>query len=122
MKVKKVINMDLFENLQTLHEANKQSVDDLFEDITESIQERFGCDIDDTWYDVDNYPEEFKAQLVLYNVGYNIAESCEEIIKDKLSNYENIKIDIYEDSKYEIGDVDEAYVIQIRAYNDDFDF
>ena len=114
--------MNLFENLQIFQESYVQTVDDLFEDITDVIQERFGCDIDDTYYDVDNYPEEFKAQLVLYNVGYNIAESCEEIIKDKLSNYENIKVDIYEDSKYEIGDVDEAYVIQIRAYNDDFDF
>lgn len=112
--------MNLFENLQMMNEAVIISVDNLFDDITDAIQERFGCDIDDTWYDVDNYPEEFKAQFVVYNVEYDIIETIKEMIKEKLSNYKNVKIDIYEDSKYEIGDIEIAYMIRISAYNDEF--
>ena len=104
-----------------LQESYVQTVDDLFEDIASVIQERLGCDIDDTWYDTDNYPQEFKAQLVLYNVTYEMCKVAEEMIKEKLSSYENIKVDIYEDDKYEIGEVDVAYMIQISANNDDFD-
>lgn len=113
--------MDLFENLQMMQESYVQTIDDLFEDIASVIQERLGCDIDDTWYDTDNYPQEFKAQLVLYNVTYEMCEVAEEMIKEKLSDYENIKVDIYEDSKYEIDGIDVAYMIQISANNDDFD-
>ena len=114
--------MGLLENLQMLHESNKHTVDNLFEDIASAIQERFDCDIDDTWYDVDNYPEEFKAQLVVYNVPCDIIETAEEIINEKLSEYKNIKIDIYEDDKYCIDNITNAFVIQISAFNDNFDF
>ena len=113
--------MNLFESLQMMTESPIMSVDALFEDITNAIQERFGCDIDDTWYEIDNYPEEFKAQLVVYNVSYDVTETAKEIIEEKLSKYTNIKIDIYEDSKYEIDDIDTAYVIQISA-DDEIDF
>ena len=112
----------ILENLQQLNESHKQTVDDLFEDIASEIQERLGCDIDDTWYDTDNYPEEFRAQLVLYNVTYEMCEEAEKIIKETLSNYENIKVNMYEDDKYEIDNIDVAYTIQINAFHDDFDF
>ena len=114
--------MNLFENLQKLNEEYVQTVDDLFEDIANTIQERFDCDIDDTYYDVDNFPEEFKAQLVVYNVPHDIAETAKEMIEEKLSQYSNIKIDIYEDDKYCIGEIKNAYMIQISAFNDDIDF
>ena len=109
--------MNLFENLQLLNESYTISVDSLFEDIASEIQERFGCDIDDTWYETDNYPEEFKAQLVVYNVDYDIAETVEDMVKEKLSHYENIKVDVYEDSKYEIDVIENAFMIQISAFN-----
>ena len=47
----------------------------------------------------------------------NIAETVEDMIKEKLSHYENIKVDVYEDSKYEIDDIENAFVIQISAFN-----
>lgn len=114
--------MNLFENLRTLHESYVKTVDDVFEDITDTIQERIGCDIDDTYYDTDNYPEEFKARFVIYNISYSDCEIVEEILNDKLSNYNDVDIDIYDDDRYYTTYIDVAYVIQIRAHDNCDDF
>lgn len=109
--------MNLFENLQIMSESIK-SVDDLFDDIVSAIHERFGCDIDDTWYDIDNYPEEFRCQLVVYNVGYNIAEEISNIIRNRLSNYEVVNVNVEEDDKYTSEFVDIAYMFRVTAYGE----
>lgn len=114
--------MNLFESLQILDESFKRSAEDLFENIVSTIQERFGCDIDDTYYDADNYPEKFKARFVVYNFPYKFIVTIEDIIKEKLSHFDNINIDIYKDDDYCTKNIESAHVIQIDAYNDDFNF
>ena len=109
--------MNLFENLQILQESYEPSISDVFENIIEVIQERFGCDIDDTNYDEKSYPEKFRAQLVIYNISYETREEIKEVIIQKLSQYENVSVNVHSDDKYCVGEIDIAHVFRIRAYN-----
>lgn len=113
--------MNLFESLQTLHESEAISVDDLFEDIVDGIHETFGCDIDDTYYDIDNYPEEFKSQFTIYNVDVATCVKIEKMIKEKLSEYDVININYYEDSDYHDDIIKTSFVYEIKAFNN-YDF
>lgn len=113
--------MNLFENLCSMNEiaVRYKSVDEYFDELVTKLYDEFHFDIDDTYYDNDNWPEEFKASFVIYytlrnNDFENIENVIENYLKDK---FNDIDISIEEDSKYENEFIDEAYVVQIKAYN-----
>lgn len=111
--------MNLFENLQMIHESTErqETVDDYFDNLINKIQNKFNCDIDDTYYDIDNYPSEFKARFVVYNIGLKQADDIEKIIIKEISkDYNNVKADYEWDNTYLSDFVKDAYVYTIRAY------
>lgn len=114
--------MNLFENLCSMNEiaVRYKSVDEYFDELVTKLYSEFHFDIDDTYYSIDNWPEEFKARFVIY---YTLRDDDFENIKNVIENYlkdkfNDIDIDIYEDSKYENEFINEAYVVQIKANNE----
>lgn len=108
--------MDLFESLQMMKESNI-SIDDYFDKLITNIQNKFKCDVDDTYYDIDNYPFEFKARFVIYNIGVNQADDIEKlIIKEISKDYNDVKVDYEWDNTYLSDFVKDAYAYTIRAY------
>lgn len=115
--------MRIIEQTEYLNNSNDSSIiEELFEDALNMIQEKFKCDIDDIWYDVDDDKNELKAQMVLYNVSYEDEAVIKKIIHQHLPQYDNVQVDVYENSDYEIGPVKKAYVVRVWAYNDNFNF
>lgn len=101
---------------------NKNSIDDYFDNLVNKIQNKFHCDIDDTYYDIDNYPSEFKARFVIYNIGVNQADDIEKlIIKETSKDYNDVKVDYEFDNNYLDDFIKTAYVFEIRANNDVWD-
>ena len=89
--------MNLFENLQTMNEitTKHESIDDYFDKLISEIQNKYNYDVDDTYYDIDNWPEEFKARFVLYNIDdYNDIENIKNIILDYCNKFKNIDINV----------------------------
>ena len=110
--------MNLFESLQMLDESNTQTINDLVDDICYEIHETFGCDIDDIEYDEKSYPKKFRAQLVVYNMSYESCEEMKKIIKEKLTQYKNVSVNVHSDDKYCGGPINNASVFRIRAHDD----
>lgn len=101
---------------------NKNSIDNYFDNLINKIQNKFNCDIDDTYYDIDNYPSEFKARFVIYNIGVNQADDIEKIIIKEISkDYNDVKVDYEWDNTYLSNFVKDAYVYTIQAYNNSVD-
>ena len=121
---------NLFENLQLMHEIAKrqETVDEYFDTLTDKIATDFGCTIDDTYYDVDNWPEEFKASFIVFNIDDQHME--EEVIKDVIKNYcgdrfNNINVsgdyliinEKYTDEFITKNNIENAYEFKIETYN-----
>ena len=112
--------MNLFENLQTMNEitTKHESIDDYFDKLISEIQNKYNYDVDDTYYDIDNWPEEFKARFVLYNIDdYNDIENIKNIILDYCNKFKNIDINVEFDSNYTNDFIESAYVFEIKANN-----
>lgn len=104
---------------------NNLKVDDYFDKLVDKIQNAFHCDIDDTYYDVDNYPSEFKASFVVYNITDEQADKIEKlIIKNISKDYNDVKVNYDFDDKYLNDIIENAFVYTIQAYTDvnDWDF
>lgn len=113
--------MNLFENLQNINEIamRQENVDDYFDNLIIKIQNKYNCDVDDTYYDVDNWPEEFKARFVLYNINDdNDIEDIKKIILDYCNKFKNININVEFDSNYTNDFIETAYVFEIKANNE----
>lgn len=96
---------------------NKDNIDDYFDNLINKIQNKFNCDIDDTYYDIDNYPSEFKARFVVYNIGLKQADNIEKlIIRTASKNYNDVKVDYEFDNNYLTDSIKQAYVYTIQAY------
>ena len=113
--------MNLFENLCNMNETavRQESIDEYFDKLVVMLYDEFHFDVDNNYYDVDNWPEEFKASFVIYyTLRDNDFENIENIIKNYLKDkFNDINVSIEEDNKYENEFIDEAYVVQIKAYN-----
>ena len=94
------------------------SIDDYFDNLIIKIQNKYNCDIDDTYYDVDNWPEEFKARFVLYNIDDSDVEDIKNIILDYCNKFKNININVEFDSNYTNDFIEVAYVFEIKANNE----
>ena len=106
--------MNLFENLQLMKEDNEMALDEFFDKtVLSSIYDQIGCDIDDESYDgsINN----FHARFVLYNINSELCIDVEDIIKEKLINYEYIKVDVYSDKSYCNEHITSAWVFDIKA-------
>ena len=113
--------MNLFENLQAMNEitTKQETIDDYFDKLINEIQNKYNCDVDDTYYDIDNWPEEFKARFVLYNIDdYNDIENIKNIILDYCNKFKNIDINVEFDSNYTNNFIESAYVFEIKANNE----
>lgn len=113
--------MNLFENLQAMNEitTKQETMDDYFDKLINEIQNKYNCDIDDTYYDIDNYPSEFKARFVIYNIGLKQTDDIEKlIIKEISKDYNDVKVDYEFDNNYLDDFIKTAYVFEIRANND----
>ena len=113
--------MNLFENLQTMNEitTKRETIDDYFDKLINEIQNKYNCDVDDTYYDIDNWPEEFKARFVLYNIDdHNDIENIKNIILDYCNKFKNIDINAEFDSNYTNDFIESAYVFYIIANNE----
>ena len=113
--------MNLFENLQTMNEitTKRETIDDYFDKLINEIQNKYNCDVDDTYYDIDNYPSEFKAKFVVYNIGLKQTDDIEKlIIKEISKDYSDVKVDYEFDNNYLDNFIKTAYVFEIRANND----
>lgn len=112
--------MNLFENLQNMNEIamRQENIDDYFDNLIIKIQNKYNYDVDDTYYDIDNWPEEFKARFVLYNIDdYNDIENIKKIILDYCNKFKNIDVDVESDSNYTNDFIETAYVFEIKANN-----
>ena len=113
--------MNLFENLQTMNEitTKHESIDDYFDKLISEIQNKYNYDVDDTYYDIDNWPEEFKARFVIYNIGLKQTDDIEKlIIKEISKDYNDVKVDYEFDNNYLDDFIKTAYVFEIRANNE----
>ena len=111
--------MNLFENLQAMNEitTKRETMDDYFDKLINEIQNKYNCDVDDTYYDIDNYPSEFKARFVIYNIGLKQIDNIEKlIIKEISKDYNDVKVDYEWDNTYLSDFVKDAYAYTIRAY------
>lgn len=96
---------------------NKDNVDNYFDNLINKIQNKFNCDIDDTYYDIDDYPSEFKARFVVYNVGLKQADNIEKLVIRTVSkDYNDVKVDYEFDNNYLADFIKQAYVYTIQAY------
>ncbi len=112
--------MNLFENLQNMNEIamRQENVDDYFDNLIIKIQNKYNYDVDDTYYDIDNWPEEFKARFVLYNIDdYNDIENIKKIILDYCNKFKNIDVNVESNSNYTNDFIETAYVFEIKANN-----
>ena len=113
--------MNLFENLQTMNEitTKRETIDDYFDKLINEIQNKYNCDVDDTYYDIDNYPSEFKARFVIYNIGLKQTDDIEKlIIKEISKDYSDVKVDYEFDNNYLDDFIKTAYVFEIKANNE----
>lgn len=110
--------MNLFENLTNMNETTSgcESVDNFFDVLIDKINDRYYVDVVNSYYEIENWPQEFKSEIIVNNCDDVGAEDIKVIILYHCRQFENVDIMIDCDSND--NPFEAQYLFQISAYNE----